>query len=86
MKRGIILLTPPEQQLLAQQLQASSKLSELVKKLQLSTSSSSRLQLSEEDAETSLDMLPMPSGSEHEMLTTLRKKLQAFLTQLRFPQ
>lgn len=85
MERGILLLTQVEYLYLAELLQTESVQAQLLQKFKPSSAGSGqniKIQLSSEEVESLLDLLPMPDKSEPTALTTTRQKLQSFLTEL----
>lgn len=86
MRRGLLTLTPAEQELLHYCLTETTKLPFVAEKIAEAEATTANLQLSEEDAETILDIFPIPKPEENPVLRSLRKKLQLFLAQLRFPE
>lgn len=85
MKRGVLTLDSPELDQLQPWLNGEILTPLLIQKLKTQTDQdlTSKIELSEEEGECLLDLLPMPDAREPISLTSLRKKLQLFLQNLR---
>jgi len=76
MKRGILPITTTDSQILAQ------FVNELTPKYQFSNLED-KIEISEEEAEYLLDLLPPPTTNEDINLKNFRQKIQEFLLKLR---
>lgn len=84
MQRGMISLSATEQQTLSTLASSTPLESSLVlQKLMLPHSeNNNQVEMSRDEAESLLDLLPIPSDAESREITTLRQKLSAFLQNL----
>lgn len=85
MNRGTIKLSPAEESYLALILNNNLDASTLRNKLLLLESGDSVLEISEDEAELMLDLLPPPQAQQSTIITTCRKKLNDFLMTFRKP-
>ncbi len=85
MERGVIQLTSAQMSLVRQLMEDAGQPSALMQKF-LSTNEHDQIsiQLSEDEVETILDLLPMPASDEPNSLTTVRTQFLDFLSLLRF--
>lgn len=87
MQRGVLKLTNQELDICIQQLASSSQnvqfLKERLTHAREVESSITTVELSEEEVDILLDVLPAPQGNEIKELSNLRQNLQKFLMQLR---
>lgn len=90
MQRGIILLSKPEITIIIDNIQKDKKDKDILFEKFISAFDSNsdkqsqiNIQLSEEEVEIVMDLLPPPSMSAHPNLNLLRKNLQEFLMKLR---
>ncbi|NCS97610.1 MAG: hypothetical protein GW762_03425 [Candidatus Pacebacteria bacterium] len=84
MQRGTLTLTNSEQQMLSSLIEASAVASSLIasRLKQPSHDTENIIELSSEEAESVLDLLPIPSVAEPNEITSARQKLSAFLQNL----
>lgn len=89
MLRGVLSLTPAQSKALLSELHGQIKGDQLlldrIALLANSTAESGQLQLSEDEAELLLDLLPAPQTIDDPNLATARQVLQQFLTHLKWP-